>query len=69
MSVLQKRGPEVHAPICPYGWGYYYPAIPLSPGDHTLTLNQTLTDSWQDQSGGGQAGSTNTMGCVINVIR
>ncbi len=69
MSVLQKRGPEVHAPVCPYGWSYYYPAIPLSPGEHTLTLNQTLIDSWQDQSGGGQAGQTNTMGCVINVTR
>ncbi len=69
MSVLQKRGPEVHAPICPYGWSYYYPAIPLSPGEHTLTLNQTLIDSWNDVSGGGQAGQTNTMSCVINVVR
>jgi hypothetical protein len=69
MSVLQQHGPENHAPICPWGWGFYYPAITLTPGEHTLTLNQTLTDSWQDTSGGGEAGSTNTMGCTINVVR
>ena len=42
---------------------------PLSPGEHTLTLHETVTDSWQDVSGGGQAGESNTMECVINVIR
>ena len=69
MGRLEKRGPEVHAPICPYGWGYYYPAITLTPGQHTLTLNQILTDSWHDESGGGEAGWTNSMGCTIDVVR
>jgi hypothetical protein len=69
MSALEQRGPEIHAPICPYGWGFYYPGITLTPGEHTLRLDETVTDTWHDVSGGGDAGTTNTMGCVINVVR
>ena len=56
MSGLEQRGPEAHAPICPYGWSFYYPGIRLTPGEHTLRLDETVTDTWHDESGGRQAG-------------
>ena len=69
MSSLDQRGPEAHAPICPYGWSFYYPGITLTPGEHTLRLDETVTDTWHDESGGRTAGEQVTLGCVIDVAR
>jgi hypothetical protein len=69
MALLEQHGPEVHAPICPYGWGFTYPGIALTPGEHTVSLNETLTDTWHEQSGSRNAGETNTLNCTIVVAR
>jgi hypothetical protein len=69
MGGLLQSGPHRHPPFCPWGWSYYMEPVDLEPGEHTLTLIETSTDTWKDESGGHTAGDTNRMDCHVTVIR
>lgn len=69
MDALTMVGPEQQQPICPWGYSYFLPPRNLPPGEHVLTLTQTVIDGWQDESGGHENGEHNAMECVIEVMR
>ncbi len=67
MSSLHQSGPHVHNPYCPWGWDFEMGPVTLPPGTHTLTLVETITDTWSGQSGGRTAGEGNTLTCTLTV--
>jgi hypothetical protein len=68
MGGLRQHGPDVHAPDCPWGWSFEIGPVALTPGEHSLTLTQTATDTWQSASGETIAGHVNTLSCQVTVI-
>jgi hypothetical protein len=46
MSSLTQSGPNLHPPHCPWGWNFEMGPVRLSPGEHTMTLTETITDTW-----------------------
>ena len=67
MGGLRQSGPHIHSPYCPWGWNYEVGPFQLPPGEHTLTLVQTLTDTWEAESGGGTAGDVIQLTCTLVV--
>jgi hypothetical protein len=69
MSSLRQSGPHIHRPYCPWGWTFNLGPVVLPPGQHTLTLVETVTDTWSAESGGRQAGEVVQLTCTLRVVR
>lgn len=68
MSGLHQTGPHRHPPYCPWGWSFHMDPIELEPGKHTLTLVETVTDTWSGVSGGRNAGEVVTLSCTVEIV-
>ncbi len=69
MSPLQQIGPEQQSPVCPWGYSYYLPPLELPPGEHILSLTESIVDGWQSEAGGHEIGESSRMSCTIIVER
>ncbi len=70
MGTLRQSGPHLHPPYCPVGWTFTFGPVTLPPGEHTLRLVETITDTWTtitEGTGGRRAGETVELSCVITV--
>jgi hypothetical protein len=67
MGSLRQSGPHVHSPYCPWGWDFDLGPFRLEPGEHTLTLIETVTDTWEAESGGRTAGEVVQLTCTLVV--
>lgn len=67
MSTLRQSGPHLHPPYCPVGWSFELGPMDFEPGAHTLTLIETVTDTWSGESGTRNAGERVEMTCQITV--
>lgn len=67
MGSLTQSGPNLHNPYCPWGWNYALGPVTLPPGHHTLTLVETLTDTWSGESGSRDAGTVSRLTCELEV--
>lgn len=73
MSSLTQSGPHEQAPHCPWGWGFMLGPLSLGPGEHTLVLTETITDTWSstvgDEDQGRTAGEVVTLQCTLVIAR
>lgn len=69
MTGLRQQGPYLSPPYCPWGWGFELGPITLPPGQHTLRLVETITDTWSGDSGGRNAGDMVELTCIVTVTQ
>ena len=69
MSTLTQHGPSEHPPHCPWGWNFMMGPVQLTPGEHTLVLTETITDTWSTlgDDRGRTAGQVVTLRCAFVV--
>lgn len=68
MGGLQQVGPFPSDPYCPWAWGFTLPSRVIAPGEHTLTIEETITDTWSALNGNGRnAGEQVTLTCTFVV--
>jgi hypothetical protein len=68
MSSLRQTNVHPGLPYCSWAWGFEMGPITLPPGEHELTLVETITDTWStsgDGDRGRSAGQTATLTCTI----
>lgn len=69
MANLRQLGPYLSPPYCPWGWRFELGPVTLPPGQHTLRLVETITDTWHGDAGGRNAGDTAELSCTVTVVQ
>ncbi|MBN2304934.1 MAG: FecR domain-containing protein [Anaerolineae bacterium] len=72
MGGLRQTGVYTSDPYCPWSWGFELGPLLLPPGQHTLTLTETITDTWTTLGAGNRgrnAGDVVTLQCEVEVVR